>query len=246
MKHALTILLAILIALAIESNVSANDDAVIKQVSRIVEEVRIASYPELNDAEIEIELFDSQSDYFQTRFTFTSFLLGRKLRCLLKVNRNLFADNVPDDGLRAIIAHELGHALYFKSGNRIKLLGLVRLVCKGFTARFERGTDMQAIARGYGQGLKSYRAWLYGQIPTKNLAEKKRNYFSPEEIDVLELKLLAQPELLKQWLKRPPCSLKEIRLAMKASEGFISIQLLRKALSEARRRHQPLIGCSWN
>jgi hypothetical protein len=182
----------------------------LERVRRIVEEVKAASYPELNGAEIEIKLFSSPSDYFQTRFTFTSFLFKKRLRYLLKVNRNLFARNVPDDGLRAIIAHEFGHIVYYREHHRIELLGLVRLACSRFTVRFERATDLEAIARGYGDGLKSYRWWLYNHIPANKLEEKKRNYFSPVEIDALQLKLRAQPELLKQWRKAPPRSLEEI------------------------------------
>lgn len=188
----------------------ASDDAVIEQVRQIVEEVKRDAYPELKNAEIAIKLFDSPSDYFQTRFTLTSFFFRRKLHCLLRVNRNLLAHQVPDDGLRAIIAHELGHALYFNSQNRISFPGLLRLGCKDFAADFERRTDLEAIARGYGDGLKTYRLWLYGRIPAKKIAEKKRNYFSPEEIDLLQLKLRAQPKLIQRWRTRPPRSLQEI------------------------------------
>ncbi|MEP7343442.1 MAG: M48 family metalloprotease [Acidobacteriota bacterium] len=212
MRQALMILLAALM-LTIESKAATGDDATLERVRRIVEEVKAASYPELaslKDAEIQIKLFGSPSDYFQTRFTFTSFLFKKRLRYLLKVNRNLFANNVPDDGLRAIIAHELGHVVYYRAHHRIELLGLVRLACSGFAARFERSTDMEAIARGYGDGLKSYRWWLYNHIPANKLAEKKRNYFSPEEIDALQSKLRTQPELMKQWRKAPPHSLEEI------------------------------------
>jgi hypothetical protein len=219
MKNLAMILLVIGLTLftKVGAMASSADDATVDRVRRIVEEVKIASFPQLRNTEIEIKLFDSRSDYFQSRFTFTSFLFNKRLRCLLKVNRNVFAHGVPEDGLRAVIAHELGHALYYKSRNRLKLIGLVRLVGKDFTAHFERGTDLQAIIRDYSEGLKSYRRWLYARIPANKLAEKKRNYFSPEEIDALQMKLQAQPELLKQWLKRPPRSLPEIEQAKSAS-----------------------------
>jgi hypothetical protein len=203
------ILLAALI-LTIVARAGASDDAVIARVRQVVEEVKATSYPELKDAQIEIKLFDSPSDYFQTRFTFGSYLFKNRLRYLLKVNRDLFKNGVPEDGMRAIIAHELGHVVYYKSRSRVKLLGLVRLAGGGFTAQFERATDLEAVARGYGAGLKSYRVWLYGHIPANKLAEKRRNYFSPEEIDALQSKLRVQPELMKQWRKSPPRSLEEI------------------------------------
>lgn len=215
MKQVIAVLLAVLMLLAVETKAAANDDELINQVRRVVEEVRTAAYPELKGAKIKIELFDSKSDYFQTRFTVTSFLFKRRLSCLLMVNRNLFTHNVPDDGLRAIIAHELGHAFYFSSRNRIKLLGLLRLTSKGYTVRFERRTDMQAIIRGYGSGLKSYRLWLYGRIPANKIAEKKRNYFSPEEIELLEQVQTTNPRQIMKWAKQPPHSLVEIERAIK-------------------------------
>lgn len=216
MRNALTILAVVGLTLFAASGAIAAtaDDLVIEKVRRVVEEVKTKSFPQLRNAEIEIKLFDSPSDYFQSRFTFTSFLFGKRLRCLLLVNRKLFADGVPEDGLQAVIAHELGHALYYKSRNRLKLIGLVRLACKGFTARFERATDLGAITRDYSESLKSYRRWLYTRIPANKLAEKRRNYFSPEEIDAIQLKLRTQPELLKRWSRQPPRSLMEIETAI--------------------------------
>jgi len=213
MRQVWSILLISWLVLMTTPNVRAEADAndpVAERVRQIVEEVKAASYPELAGVEIEIKLFDSPSDYFQTRFTFSSFLFKKRLRYLLKVNRNLFVHGVPEDGLRAILAHELGHIAYYKAHHRLELLGLARLACGGFTARFERATDLEAIARDYGDGLKNYRQWLYGHIPANKLVEKKRNYFSPAEIDGVQLKLQAQPELLRQWRKRPPRSSEEI------------------------------------
>ncbi|HMX29306.1 MAG TPA: M48 family metalloprotease, partial [Blastocatellia bacterium] len=159
MRKAAMMFAAIWLMLTLTASAQVNDDT-ISRVRRIVEEVRAASYPELKTAEIEINLFDSPSDYFQTRFTFTSYLFRNRLRYVLRVNRKLFSAGTPEDGVRAILAHELGHIVYYRTRNRLALLGLTRLACRDFAARFERGTDLEAIARGYGEGLKSYRLWL--------------------------------------------------------------------------------------
>lgn len=197
------------------ANVSAlaqptDPSTVIARVHNLMEEVRAASYPELKDAEIRIELFDSASDYFQTRFTFTSFLFQSKLRYLLKVNRHLFDHPASEEALRAILAHEIEHIVYYKARHRLQLLSLGRLASQNFTVNFERGTDLLAITHGYGAGLKAYREWLYQHIPTAKIAEKRRAYFSPEEIEVLVPRMQTQPELVKQWRKHPPRSLLEI------------------------------------
>lgn len=221
MKYGFRILLTIGLLASAELGVwAASTDDTVERVRRVVEEVKAKSFPQLRNTEIIIRLFDSRSDYFQTRFTFTSFLFGKRLKCLMKVNRRLFADDVPEEGLRAIVAHELGHALYYQSRNRLKLLGLVRLLNKDFVARFERATDLKAISLGYGDGLKTYRRWLYAHIPAGKLAEKKRDYFSPEEIDAIELKLRAHPRLIEQWLRRPPRSLAEIQAATVSRTSF--------------------------
>jgi hypothetical protein len=52
---------------------------------------------------------------------------------------------------------------------------LVRLLSTPHTVKFERGADLAAIHRGYGDGLKSYRAWVYGHIPPSKLPEKLRD-----------------------------------------------------------------------
>ncbi len=182
----------------------------IERTRRLIEEVRAASYPELDGVDIEVKIFDHEADYFRTAFSFSRFLFIRKMRIRIKVNPKVFELGAPEEGVRAIIAHELGHALYFKKGNRIRLFGLVRLISKGYTARFERWTDLQAISRGYAEGLRRYREWLYKNVPAEKLEEKKRNYFSPEEIDSLRVGIERKPGLLDYWLKHVPRNLKQI------------------------------------
>ena len=96
-------------------------------------------------------------------------------------------------------------------GNRIRRLGLARLISKGSTAKFERRTDLDAIHRGYGDGLKSYRNWVYAHIPPDKLQQKHRNYFSPEEIENIQIRLHEHPELFAYWNKHVPLNLQEIQ-----------------------------------
>jgi hypothetical protein len=98
-----------------------------------------------------------------------------------------------------------------RRGNRIRLLGLTRLLSKNFTAHFERWTDLQAISRGYGEGLKSYCQWLYQNAPPNKLQEKYRDYFSPEEIDAILVRIQRRPQLLGYRFKHIPGNLKELR-----------------------------------
>jgi hypothetical protein len=185
-------------------------EAAIKQTRIIIDEVIKASYPELAKINIEVNAFNDDADYFRTIFSFNRFLFGRKMQYVIRVNPRLFELAAPEAGIRAIIAHELAHVFDFQGKKRVKLLGLVRLASRKSTARFERRTDLQAISRGYGEGLKAYRLWLYQHVPAKKLAEKKRNYFSPEEIDAIQAKLKANPSHLNYWFRHVPLKLEDI------------------------------------
>lgn len=182
----------------------------IEQARIFMEEIRQASYPELLKSNIRVKSFRSSSDYFQSNFDILRFFFYPRMRYNVKANPAAFERQAPEPGLRAIIAHELAHTFYYKKGIRLRLFKLVCLVSKGFTARFERWADLQAISRGYGEGLKEYRLWLYKNVPDDKLKAKKRNYFSPEEIDAILSAMQKHPGLMDYWFKHMPRNLEEI------------------------------------
>jgi hypothetical protein len=183
--------------------------AAVNRARGLADEIIAASYPELKMANIQIKPFRSRSDYFRARFGIPQYFFAR-MRFILFVNPDVFDLHAPEAGVRAIIAHELGHVVYFKSRNRLRLLGLVRLTSKQFTAEFERWADLKAISLGYGEGLKEYRRWLYQNVPASRLAEKQRNYFSPDEIDAILSASRKRPELLEYWFLHVPLNLNQI------------------------------------
>jgi hypothetical protein len=189
---------------------SRDDKETIEKTKKIVGEIIERSFPELKAEKIEIKAFKSESNYFKSQFSIARFLTFQKISYQIFVNPEVFRRRAPESGLRAILAHELAHALYYNRKNRFQLLGLVSLTDKSFTAKFERRADLEAIARGYGEGLKSYREWLYQNIPPKTTEAKKRDYFSLEEIDPILRILREKPETIEVWQKRVPRNLKEI------------------------------------
>jgi Zn-dependent protease with chaperone function len=196
--------------LAFCTTAQADDKTALARARQTIEEIRAASYPELAGAKIEVKTFHSASDYFQSRFSFGRFLTFRRMRYVVFVNPAVYDKNCPPEAVRAIVAHELAHIVYYRQRNRLELFGLVRLAGDGFTARFERGADVEALARGYGTGLKMYREWLYQNIPPHAVATKKRRYFTPDEIDAALEALQTRPALIEQWRQRPPRHLSEI------------------------------------
>lgn len=200
-------------ATALPKSFSKSDSksVAIRRADSLLQTVRDNSFPELKDTDIRVRLLNSKSDFFRTRFSITRYLFCVKMRFYIEVNPEVFDLQAPEEGLRAIIAHELGHVLYMLERNRIKLLSLVRLASKNYTARFERRTDLETISRGYAKGLIEYRNWLYQNISAANVEKKKRDYFSPEEISAITESLKKRPELFAYWMKHIPLNLEGIK-----------------------------------
>jgi len=182
----------------------------LERTNALVKEVINQSYPELKQTDIAVKTFDSDSDYFRAQFSIPRFMTFRKMKYVVLVNPKIYQTSISETAMKAILAHELSHVLYYQNKNRFELLGLVNLLDGGFTQKFERKADLEAIARNYGVGLTEYRLWLYQNIPAKNIAEKKRNYFTPEEIDLMLLKLKSNPNLINVWRKKVPKNFEEI------------------------------------
>lgn len=186
----------------------ANDS--IAAVRPEIQGVGRSSFPELIHIDLRVRPFRSQSDYFRTRFSWSRFLLFMRMRYFVDVNPALLLRQAPSDGTCAIVAHELAHVASLSRGNRIRRLGLIRLISERYTVKFERGADLEAIHRGYGDGLKAYRIWVYNHIPPDRLQQKLRTYFSPEEITAIQMKLQEQPDRFEYWNRHVPMNLQEI------------------------------------
>jgi hypothetical protein len=155
------------------------------ETARVIQQLIPLRYPELNLAQVKVRTFHSDYDYFRTRFSLGRFFTLRPMRYFVEVNPRLVELNPPPEGVCAILGHELAHILTMSHGNRLRLFGLLRLASPAYTTRFERRADLEAIHRGFAPGLKSYRQWVYRNIPPEKVARKKRDYFTPEEIDAM-------------------------------------------------------------
>ena len=190
----------------------ASQDTGVAATGDLLQSLRSASFPELSHIDLRTRTFHSQSDYLRTRFSIPRFFLPVRMRYYIDLNPALFAQQqAPPDGLCGIVAHELAHVVVLSRGNRIRRLGLIRLLSRRQTVSFERGADLDAIHRGYGDGLKSYRSWVYSHIPSRKLEEKLRNYFSPEEIATIQKRLQEEPDLFVYWRRHVPTNLEEIQ-----------------------------------
>lgn len=180
---------------------------------KLVSEIIARSFPNLIGIDIRVKHFQSDSDYFRTSFSAARFATGMKMRYFILVNPEWRTRGAPVEGVQAILAHELAHVEDLTRGKRIRLFGLAGLVSDTRTARFERRADLEAVARDYGAGLKVYRAWLYNHVPAEKLAEKRRDYFSPEEIDAILAATAQHPDLFDYWLRHVPMTLADVHAA---------------------------------
>ncbi len=188
---------------------TTDQKSAVEKTWKLLNEVRSKSYPEISEKDIRVETFSSDADFFKARFSFTRYLTLRHLKTIIFVNPAVYDGDISQNALRAILTHELAHALYYQTRNRLRLLGLVKLTTNDFTAEFERRADLIAISRGYGEGLIEYREWLYRNIPKKKLEMKRRNYFTPEEITILIAALKRNPSMLGKLSKSVPRDLEE-------------------------------------
>ena len=181
-----------------------------RDIKALVESVSHSSFPQLQNAKITIYDLHSDFDYLQARFTVSSYF-SRELSYMILFNPEAIRRGVPPEGLRAIVAHELAHINYFESQSRMGLLSLIRLLGPSFTTRFERRADLDSMALGYARGLQQYRAWLYGNVPAGRTAEKKRDYYSPEEIEALLQAQSDHPGIMSKFMRCIPRNLGEIQ-----------------------------------
>jgi hypothetical protein len=205
-KLNLFLLVAVIVVAAGILSLASEDatDPSLGDVVALMNQVRHDSFPKLQDARIDLRYLSSDYIFLEAQFTPGSFF-KRQLRYNLLFNP--LARGAPNDALRAIMAHELAHVDFYESQSRMGLLALVQILSARYNARFERAADLETIRLGYGPGLRSFRLWLYQQIPSSRMEEKKRDYFSPEEIDAILAAMRADPGVMKTFSRCVPLDL---------------------------------------
>ncbi len=98
----------------------------------------------------------------------------------------VLSDPPAPSALAAVLAHELGHIDDYTAMAAADYVsfGLWYGSAEGTDelATYERATDEQALSRGCATGLSAMRDWIYAHCSGDVLAEKQRDYYSPDEI----------------------------------------------------------------
>lgn len=100
----------------------------------------------------------------------------------------VLADPPAPEALAAVLTHELGHVDDYLAMDGEELLEFAGWYASqdptssDELAAYERATDEKALERGCADGLSAMRTWIYAHVDPEVEAEKRRNYYSPEEI----------------------------------------------------------------
>jgi hypothetical protein len=179
-------------------------------VDSIVREVKAESFPELQGHDVEIGAMSDESVFFESNFDVMAALMGER-RYKIAVNPELFALEVPNDALAGVVAHELAHTLDYQRRDRLGLMELLpALVFSDANVRFERWTDLQAVARGYGPSLLRYRQWQRSVLTDAQWRRKLITYYGPRDLALLIDVRGRCPQAFYAMLSRPPRSTREI------------------------------------
>jgi coenzyme F420-reducing hydrogenase gamma subunit len=143
-------------------------------------------FPELQNIKIKIENFESNAYFLQANLKKkTIFKEAHKRTYVIEVNQKLYACPPTPKGLRAILAHEIQHISDYLNMSSAEIIALAARYStnKKFHTEYERSTDKKTLEKGFGKGLIDYRLWVYQWLSPKQLKEKKRFYYTPEEIE---------------------------------------------------------------
>jgi hypothetical protein len=156
----------------------------VSDVERDVEAVRAELFPELAEVSIEVGEMTSETDFFVANLELSSFDNPPLLRDYLVLhNPEVFDDPPPRSGVIAILAHELKHVVDYTGMDSEALAEFALWYASEDTAAYERETDEHSLALGCGEGLIEYRLWLYDRLEPGAVEEKRRVYYTPEEIE---------------------------------------------------------------
>ena len=148
----------------------------------------IATFPELTDVDLVVSPVDALQ-FFRSSIDLVSLDPLDDTTRVYRVEYDpvVLSDPPEPAALAAVLVHELGHIADYTAmtGTAYLDFGLWYGSSTGTDelAAYERATDEQALARGCAPGLAAMRDWVYTHCSGEVLAEKQRDYYTPEEIE---------------------------------------------------------------
>lgn len=154
-------------------------------IAPIFEQVRRERVPELADVEITLGELSSDDSFFVANLDLaTASSPPRERSYVVNANPRMFESPAPPfSAVYAILVHELKHIVDYTEMDTEELVSFGIWYATADVAEYERQTDEFALERGCAAGIKDYRVWLYARISEEAAEAKRRDYYTPEEID---------------------------------------------------------------
>ena len=145
-----------------------------------------SAYPELKDVKVEM-VMTLKGAPMESNFNIWSLLWpgrkNRQYRILLNGAKGTFFDpillrSLPFDAQVGILAHELGHVVYYHKLSLFKIgkWGLKYLKDDQFRATHERTTDLMAVYHGLGSQIYQYAYFVRKDSSCLELYEKEKDF----------------------------------------------------------------------
>jgi hypothetical protein len=193
------------------------------RIENVLNSLVQSSFPELSDTEIRLETLEEGADstvFFDSKPFIKRKLMGKNKHYRIRYIPAAFtmSEALSNEALYGVLAHELSHIVHYKHTSPLGLIGIgIKTTNSRTNARFERGTDIQTVARGYGPQLRSYRLWLTKVLSTNEVEQKFQTYLSPNEVNLVQAALVKCPKVYDSWMKRAPLNLEEIKDSLNRS-----------------------------
>lgn len=150
----------------------------------LLREVQATFHPALDGVALELVSMSGDQDFFAAGVDLTTLDEdGLERTYIVRYGERILSDPPPFAGTGAIMIHELQHVLDYTEMDADALADFALWYAEGDIAEYERATDEAVLEAGCGAGLIDYRVWLYGQVDDETEAQKREDYYTPEEIE---------------------------------------------------------------
>lgn len=167
--------------------------------------IAYSAYPQLEDVHIDMILTQTGAPMESTLEVSTLFIPGKKNRqylILLNDAQNTFFDpillrSLPFDAQVGILAHELGHVVYYHKLNLFQFgkWGLKYLRSDKFRAAHERTTDLMPVYHGLGNQIYQYAYFVRNDPTCKSFFEAEQAFMDKYYMTDKELLEVINKEL---------------------------------------------------
>lgn len=152
------------------------------EIAAMLDEVRVL-FPSLDGVEIGMVSNQSDTSYYAANLdlgTLADPPLER--RYLLNWSELVLDDPPSRNATVAVLAHELAHIEDYLDMDGEELAAFGVWYATSDVSEYERGTDLTSMEKGCAVGLIDFRLWLYDHVDAETEAQKRVDYWTPEEI----------------------------------------------------------------